>query len=243
MSMADSPHGESTDALARRWGDVATAEDLAAFRKAGFGHRSGFGKQPAVLVIDITRGWVEPRFPKGGAHAARVVDAIARLLKTARQAAAPVLFVRGNVRTEIDAGGRIHKSSSALDPEMLGATAQEWPSAIAPLPDEPIIEKAKSSPFFETPLRSMLTFLRVDTVVLSGLSTSGCIQAAALDAASCNLRVVVPEECVGDRAPTFHRYALFNIHMRYGDVLPLQEVEAWLARRASQSGSAARAAE
>jgi nicotinamidase-related amidase len=74
----------------------------------------------------------------------------------------------------------------------------------------------------------MLTHLQVDTVILSGLTTSGCIQAAALDAASNNLRVIVPEECVGDRAPTFHRYALFNIDMRYGDVMPIEQVKEYL---------------
>jgi len=232
MPMSDSPDRESDDALAHRWGDIATKDDLAAFRKAGFGHRSGFGARPAVLVIDITRGWVEPRFPKGGAHAFRVLNAIASLLKAARHADVPVLFLRCNVGTGIDAGGRLHKSRAMLDPQMLDETAREWPHEIAPRPHELVIEKAKSSPFFETPLRSILTFLGVDTVILSGLSTSGCIQAAALDAASCNLRVVVPEECVGDRAPTFHRYALFNIHMRYGDVLPTAEVEVWLARLA-----------
>ena len=227
--MADATDREPDDALAHRWGDVAGKEDLAAFRKAGFGHRSGFGARPAVLVIDITRGWVEPRFPKGGEHAPPVVNAIAQLLKAARQADVPVLFFRGNLRSEIDAGGRLRKSRAVLDPLMLDATAREWPDEIAPLPHETIIEKAKSSPFFETPLRSTLTFLGVDTVILAGLSTSGCIQAAALDAASCNLRVVVPEECVGDRAPRLHRYALFNIHMRYGDVLPVAEVQASLA--------------
>jgi maleamate amidohydrolase len=241
--MPRSSDRQSDDALARRWGDVAGKDDLAAFRKAGFGHRSGFGARPAVLVIDITRGWVEPRFPKGGPHAAAVVAAIAGLLKAARRAAAPVLFFRGNVRTSIAAGGRLRKSGAVLDPQMLGEVAREWPSAIAPLPEEPIIEKAKSSPFFETPLRSMLTHLGIDTVILSGLSTSGCIQAAALDAASCNFRVVVPEECVGDRAPTFHRYALFNIHMRYGDVLPTAQVNAWLGRLVSPKVARGRAAE
>jgi maleamate amidohydrolase len=230
--MGDRPDRESDDALAHRWADVAGPEDLAAFRKAGFGHRSGFGTHPALLVIDITRGWVEPRFPKGGAHAAGVVSAIAPLLDAAREAGVPVFYFRGNVQTEIDAGGRLRKSQAVLDPLMLDAVAREWPGEIAPLPHEPVIEKTKSSPFFETPLRSMLTFLAIDTVVLCGLSTSGCIQAAALDAASCNLRVVVPEECVGDRAPTFHRYALCNIHMRYGDVLPAAEVEAWFERLA-----------
>src|SRR5262245_31629070 len=139
--MGDAPERELDEALAHRWADVASPEDLAAFRKAGFGHRSGFGARPALLVIDITRGWVEPRFPKGGTHAAGVVSAISPLLNAARQAGVPVLYFRGNVQTEIDAGGRLHKSQAVLDPLMLEAAAREWPAEIAPLPHEPIIEK------------------------------------------------------------------------------------------------------
>lgn len=219
-------------AIFDQWRDVATDEDLQAFHKAGFGVRCGFGKRPALLVIDITNAYVDPRYPKGGGYyPTRAVKGVAELLAAARGAGIPVLYFRGKTKTALEAGARVRKSRHVRDARTIeDAPPNEWPAEIAPLPEEPIIEKTKSSAFFETPLRSMLTHLGVDTVILSGLTTSGCIQAAALDGASSNLRVIVPEECVGDRAPTFHRYALFNIDMRYGDVMPLCDVKDWLAR-------------
>ncbi len=208
------------------WRSAATEQDIAAFGKAGFGQRAGFGRKPAVLVIDATRGYIDPKYARGGGdYPASAVANIAVLLGAARKAGVPVIFFKPGIRTRLAAGGRARKSSTVVDPKALNdPAAQQWPDEIAPLQSEAIIEKTKSSAFFETPLRSMLTFLEVDTVILTGLSTSGCIQAAALDASSCNLHVVVPEECVGDRAPTFHHYALFNIDMRYGDVMPLAQV-------------------
>ena len=215
-----------------RWRDVASQEDIEAFQKAGFGVRCKFGERPALLVIDITNGYVDPKYPKGGGYyPTRAVQGVEKLLTMARRVNIPILYFRGKTKTALEAGARVRKSSAVRDPlQVDGAHVNEWPPEIAPLSEEPIFEKTKSSVFFETPLRSMLTYLKIDTVILSGLTTSGCIQAAALDGASSNLRVIVPEECVGDRAPTFHRYALFNIDMRYGDVMPLKDVADSLAR-------------
>jgi len=230
---------EDKNAIFDRWRDVATEEDLEAFQKAGFGVRCEFGERPALLVIDITNGYVDPKYPKGGGYyPTRAVKGVEKLLKVARRVNIPILYFRGKTKTALEAGARVRKSSAVRDPlQVDGAHVNEWPPEIAPLAEEPIIEKTKSSVFFETPLRSMLTHLKVDTVILSGLTTSGCIQAAALDGASSNLRVIVPEECVGDRAPTFHRYALFNIDMRYGDVMALSDVEDSLTRLGNSAAS------
>ncbi len=208
------------------WRAIATAEDTAAWQKGGFGTRCGFGEKPAVLVIDMTNGYIDPKYVKGGgAYPERAVSAVARLLASARPAQLPIFYFRPSPQTPLSAAMRARKNMTTHGTQMAAdPTARLWPEAIAPADGDIIIDKPKSSPFFDTPLSSNLTFLGVDTVILCGLTTSGCIQAAALDACSSNLRVIVPEECVGDRAPSFQQFALYNIDMRYGDVMPLGDV-------------------
>jgi len=94
-----------------------------------------------------------------------------------------------------------------------------------------VITKTKPSAFFGTPLASILTYLGIDTIVLGGMVTSGCVRATVIDAFSHNYRVIVPLECVADRSPTSHEVNLFDIDMKYADVLPLAEVLAHLVRR------------
>jgi nicotinamidase-related amidase len=217
---------DTVDLPPGHWRTIATEEDTAAWQKGGFGTRCGFGDKPAVLVIDMTNGYVDPKYAKGGgAYPERAVSAVAQLLTSARTARLPVFYFRPSPQTPLSAAMRARKNKTTHGSQMLAdPTARLWPDAIAPAEGDIIIDKPKSSPFFDTPLHSSLTFLGVDTVILCGLSTSGCIQAAALDACSSNLRAIVPEECVGDRAPSFHQFALYNIDMRYGDVMPLSEV-------------------
>ena len=100
--------------------------------------------------------------------------------------------------------------------------------AIAPFPEDVIIQKPKYSPFFETPLRSMLTYDDIDTLIVTGVSTSACVRCAVIDAFQSNFRPVVPEECVGDRSLSAHRANLFDIQMKFGDVLGLKEVLDWV---------------
>jgi maleamate amidohydrolase len=103
------------------------------------------------------------------------------------------------------------------------------PEPIAPRDGETVINKTRSSAFFRTGLDATLRGLGVDTVILTGCSTSGCIRASALDAVSHDFKVVVPAECVADRAEPPHRANLFDIDAKYGDVVPLREVLARLA--------------
>jgi maleamate amidohydrolase len=101
---------------------------------------------------------------------------------------------------------------------------------LPPAAGDMVIEKQNASAFFGTNLASTLVWMKVDTVIITGCSTSGCVRATAVDAVSCGFRVIVPEECVGDRHPDPHRSNLFDIDAKYGDVVSLSETLAYLRR-------------
>jgi nicotinamidase-related amidase len=102
-----------------------------------------------------------------------------------------------------------------------------WPE-IKPEPDDVVVAKKKPSVFFGTPLQSYLTYWNVDTTIITGMVTSGCVRATVVDAFSHNYYVVIPEECVADRGDISHRVSLFDMHMKYADVLPVAQVEEYL---------------
>jgi nicotinamidase-related amidase len=102
------------------------------------------------------------------------------------------------------------------------------PPAIAPREDEPVLEKARASAFFDTHLANLLHYYSVDTLVVCGTNTSGCVRATVVDSHSSNFRTVVPPECVGDGVVASHEMALFDMDARYADVRPVDEVRAKL---------------
>jgi len=215
------------------WQNFVPHEELQALSKAGMGKNMGFGKSPAVLVVDMTHLYVNPEFPlaygKGMWH---VVDAVSRLLKEARAQKIPIFYTRRGKRTlPVEKGIQVSKLASFSSPLLYDPKADEWPASIAPSPDDVIIQKPKYSPFFETPLRSMLTYYEVDTLIITGISTSCCVRCAATDAFMCNIRPIVVEECVGDRSLFAHKANLFDIQMKFGDVVSLNEVLNWIRSR------------
>jgi nicotinamidase-related amidase len=214
---------------AQRWTGLLGDDDRAAFDKGGFGQRMGFGTRPAVLVVDMTNLFVDPRYPNAyGDKASSAIDAFESLIAAARETATPIFFSRRDARrTAVQRGVTSLKWGCTTDPLWLeDPEADEWPAAIRPLRNEheTVIEKSKPSAFFETPLRSQLTFLGVDTLIVGGVSTSGCVRAAVTDAFSCNLRVIVPEECCADRSSLSHAVSLMDMDMKFADVMPLTKV-------------------
>ena len=141
----------------------------------------------------------------------------------------PVFYIRRNRRTlPVEKGIHVHKLASFSSPLLCDPKADQWPPSIAPGKKDVIIEKPKYSPFFETPLRSMLTYHGIDTLIVTGVSTSACVRCAVVDAFQCNIRPIVPEECVGDRSNSAHKANLFDIQMKFGDVVRLTEVLDWI---------------
>src|SRR5262249_9213628 len=162
-------------------------------------------------------------------HGRPTVAAIGRLLAVAREVAVPVLFTTYSAR-DFAFGWARWKGSALGDPLMRSDAAFEIVPELGPRPGERVIVKTMPSGFFGTPLASLLTFLQVDTCIVTGMVTSGCVRATVVDAFSHNHRVVVPEECVADRGELTHKVNLFDIHMKYGDVRPLEDILDYLGR-------------
>jgi maleamate amidohydrolase len=207
---------------------VIPDSDLAMYRKANFGHPIGWGRKIGIVVVDMTRAFVEDRFALGSAKMGQTaLHGISRLLAVARPIGIPVYFTKMVPFRNRTEAGRWYDSCPGIFGRADEAAAHESadiPSEIAPRAEEPVIVKAKPSAFFGTPLNSMLTFHNVDTLIITGMVTSGCVRATVDDAFSYNYRVVLPEECVADRAEVPHRVNLFDMDMVSADVLPLDSV-------------------
>jgi nicotinamidase-related amidase len=182
------------------------------------------GARPALVVIDVNRGFTDAGSPLV-CDLDDVVVAIARLLEAFRGAELPVAFttVSYDEAAKRAAAAFINKIPALLTLEA-GSPWVEIDARIAPLPTEPVFNKLWASAFFGTPFASFLAATGCDSLVVTGASTSGCVRATALDALQHGYRFVVPREAVGDRNPEAHEANLYDIDTKYGDVVSLEEV-------------------
>jgi maleamate amidohydrolase len=189
-----------------------------------WGNRIGFGQKPALLMIDFMQGYTQPGAPL---FAPGVVSAVAEsveLLASARGHGVPV--VHTNIRYHpghFADGGMWVKKAPVMKDMVEGNPLAAFCEEVLPRPEEVVISKQYASSFFGTSLASMLHAMGIDTVVLAGCSTSGCIRATAVDAVQHGFRTIVVRECVGDRHPDPHEANLFDIDSKYGDVVSKQE--------------------
>ena len=193
-----------------------------------FDGRIGFGKRAAILVVDFIRAYTTPGAPL---YAAAVVEAVRQtvdVLAAARRKGVLVIYTRVIYNPSgIDGGIFVQKVPvlrTLVEGEPLAEIVPELPPARADV----ILNKQYASAFFGTSLAAMLTAQGVDTVIITGCSTSGCVRATAVDGMQHGFRVIVPRECVGDRRAEPHEANLFDIHSKYGDVISRAEALAWL---------------
>ncbi|MGW4794063.1 isochorismatase family protein [Nonomuraea sp. NPDC004297] len=189
-----------------------------------------FGERPALLLVDLMRAYFEP----GAALYVGSRDCLrsaARLLSAARRAAIPVLHTRVAHEPGGLDGGLFYRKATPLRSlhGPLGALMPE----VAPSDGEIVVVKQYASAFFGTALASTLTALRVDTLVITGVSTSGCVRASAVDAVQHGFVPIVVRQAVGDRSPGPHEAALYDIQAKYGEVWQEQAVLDRLGRPAS----------
>ena len=187
----------------------------------GFGGGAGFGARPAVLVVDLLKGFTDTESPLG-ANLDVVVESTRALLDCARDAGVPVIFTtvvydEANER----AAAVFRRKVPALDVLRPGSRWIEVDARLGRRDDEPVRVKAFASAFFGTALVSMLA--GCDTLVVCGASTSGCIRATVVDAVQHGLVPIVPRECVGDRWAAAHEANLFDMHAKYADVVSLSD--------------------
>ncbi|MEX2599835.1 MAG: isochorismatase family protein, partial [Dehalococcoidia bacterium] len=202
--------------------------------------RVGFGKNPALLMIDLYRGVFgdepEPllegmkKWPSScGLEAWESLPHIQSLLASARESGVPVVHMTG---LDEESSGMPGWGKSAWNDRKKGMTEEQLErhrrrydiiDELSPLPGETVLHKASPSAFYGTPLTAKLAFLGTDTIVVAGESTSGCVRASVVDGATARYRMVVAEECVFDRHQATHAINLFDLNQKYADVIPVSE--------------------
>jgi nicotinamidase-related amidase len=204
---------------------AAMAAVDAYYRERGiFQDRFGFGRRPALVVIDMAYGWTDPAYAGGSARLDGAVAAIRQLLSAARSKHVPVYYTTS-------ASGRPQlKSAADYSPRFRAwdRRACEIDERLAPLPAELVLPKEHASAFAGTPLVGHLIGQSVDTLLITGCSTSACVRATATDAKSYQLRPIIVREAVQDRSEVAHEWTLFDIQARFADVVSLEEALAYL---------------
>jgi maleamate amidohydrolase len=209
-----------------RWQQHMAADELAVYAKAGFGRKIGFGQKAALLNVDTTFMFIDPAYAMCGREMPELERALVRLTQAFRRLQLPIYYSRRDNRSHPTYRGIWNLKLGTADTFQYknDPKADDWPASYGPRPEDRIIQKNKPSPFFATPLESFLRYDGIDTLVVVGVSTSGCVRAAVGDAFSHNFRVIVVEEACADRSPSAHRANLFDMDMKFADVENLDPV-------------------
>jgi len=193
------------------------------YQKAGITGKVGFGRKAAVVVVDLSYGFTDPNCTLGS-DLTEVVKQNRILLDAAREKALPIFFTTVYYRQDMSDAGVWFEKFPSLDNLREGNRDVELDGRLGRLPNERLVVKKYASAFFGTALASELIALGVDTLIVTGATTSGCVRATVVDALQNGFRAIVPEECVGDRAEAPHRSNLFDMGSKYADVMPVEEV-------------------
>ncbi len=194
--------------------------------RRGFLGLVGFGKKPCILVVDLNKGFTDPTSAVG-ADLSDVISRVNELLEIARPKGIPVIFT-AIAYAHISEAGLWAKKIPGLECLQIGTGAEKIDERLNPRADEQVIVKKFGSCFFGTTLSHQLVAGGIDTLIITGTSTSGCIRATAVDALQNGFHAIIPREAVGDRAPEPHEANLFDIQAKYGDVLGIEEVKKYL---------------
>lgn len=190
----------------------------------GFGESIGFGKNPAVLVIDFIRGFTNSETQLGSNLEAEI-KSTKKLLKSARECDVPIIFTTVAYEPHFKDGAYFIEKIPALKLLTIGSTASEIdPRLNREVISEALIVKKFASAFFGTNLSSLLNSEGIDTLIMVGCSTSGCVRASAVDGVQYGYRVVVAKDCVGDRSESAHEANIYDIETKYGDVANSKEI-------------------
>ena len=201
-----------------------TAED---YRRKGFMNRSGYGTKPALLVVDFIYGFTDPTTPLGGDFS-KELAVTADLLETFRAAQLPIVYTTIAYEPGFEDGGVFVKKVPSLKILEVGSKMVDVDNRIRPRPDEYVALKKYASAFFNTDIDAYLKARSVDTIIMTGCTTSGCIRASAIDSMQYGYLTVVVEEGVGDRAQGPHDANLFDIDAKYADVVSVDEVNSYM---------------
>ena len=204
--------------------------DLTNNYKGVFDGRIGFGKKPAVLVVDFINAYTTDGSLLYAPDVVTAVNETVDLLALAREKNVPVLYTKVLYNKNFRDGGIFIQKVPVLKTMVEGEPLAEIVPQLPPVESDIIIVKQYASAFFGTSLAATMTSMGVDTLILTGCSTSGCIRASAVDGMQYGFRVIVPRECVADRHAGPHEANLFDINSKYGDVVSKGEVMEYLRR-------------
>lgn len=197
------------------------------YQSHGFAHRVGFGDRPALLIVDFIKAFTDLSSPLAS-PLDKEVAATGQLLRAARRRGIPVAFTSVAYDEGFRDAGVFIKKVPSLSVLKKGSDLVEVDDRLAPLPTEHVFIKKYASAFFGTALAPTLTASGVDTLLIAGCTTSGCVRASAVDSCQNGFRTIVVREAVGDRAEGPHEANLFDIDAKYGDVVSLEEALRYL---------------
>lgn len=198
--------------------------ELDIYRQQGFAGRAGLGVAPALVIVDFVVGFTDPRHFGGGNIGPAIAETV-RLVALARARGWPVAHTRVVYAEDGSDAGVFTLKAPGLRKLTEASPLSQIVAELAPRAGELVLRKGGASAFFDTPLAGWLAFRRVDTVLVAGCTTSGCVRATVVDAMQHNLRTVVVTDCVGDRALGPHEANLFDMGQKYADLLTRAEVE------------------
>lgn len=222
----------------RVWDKFLTDQDRRVFELAGYGKEIGFGSRPALFIIDVQYNFcgdepdlgLEEGLRKYRTFCGKVgweaVPHIERLMHIARKRSIPIFYTQSERRPDmIDSGIQVEKSYRGREGTSTeGTHATQTVSPLKPRPQDFLIGKRKPSAFFGTIFMSHLNYLGIDTLIMTGCTTSGCLRATTVDAYSFNFKTIIPEEAVFDRFEASHAMNLFDLNSKYADVIGVDAV-------------------
>lgn len=206
------------------------------YARAGYHARQTWGRRPALILVDFAHAYFEPASPLfGGEGCARARDNAARLVEVARKAGTPVIWTEVRYLPGGADGGVFFRKAPPLKVLEQGSPLGDLTPGLERLPSEVMVTKQYPSAFFGTSLAATLTAAGVDTVLLTGLTTSGCVRATCVDAMSHGFVTLVVKDAVGDRADGPHDANLFDMSAKYADLVSTSEAADYLTRTTSKT--------
>jgi nicotinamidase-related amidase len=207
--------------------DHRSSEALDSYRSKGLAGEMGFGDRPAIVVVDFLLGFTSVESPLGS-NLDREIEATRRVLDAGREAGIPILYSITAYSEGLRDGGTFIRKVPSLGVLLRGSEFVRIDPRLGYRSEETTFEKKYASAFFGTSLTSELTANGVDTVIICGATTSGCVRATVVDAMQYGYRPIVPKQCVGDRSAEAHRANLVDIEGKYGDVVDVEVVISYL---------------
>ncbi len=191
---------------------------------AGYAGSLGFGQNPALIVVDMIKAYTLPDSPLYAPGYEALAGVIAGLVRAAREKGLLVIFTTLSYDRDFLTGGHFVRKIPALQLLRSRPELAEMVDGLEPLGGEPVLTKQYASAFHGTPLLPLLNYRRTDSLLITGVSTSGCIRATATDAIGHGLIPMVVRDAVGDRSPQVHEANLFDLQAKYADLYTVQEV-------------------